>query len=80
MPDIDNLIAICEGERLKIRALEIPEIVDLAQDIAYYTAMIDAAEDDPIEDLQTHEAIMRYFKKQREASMDRYMSLINDNL
>ena len=79
MPNIDYLIEICETEREKVRVLEndLPEIAEMALDIAYYYAMLDAANDDPLDDEDEHTALTAYLLGRLKELIERYQSTVN---
>lgn len=80
MPDITHLITIVEEQHAKVRALAVQEITEVAEDIAYYSAMIDAAEDDPLNDREEHYAMLAYLKKEHKDLVEHYQSLVNSYL
>lgn len=61
-------------------AIDDPQINLAAKFVAYYSAMIDAAEDDPMEDVDEQAAILDYLKAEHKKHTENYQQLTNDKL
>ncbi len=64
----------------KVMELDVPEINQLAKKIAYYDAMIDAAEDSPLDEAEDQAELMQFFKETRQVLIEGYQSLVNEHL
>ena len=80
MTDISDLIAVMDEELQKVDAIPDSRVTHFATRVAFYAAMLDASEDDPIEDEDTHRAVWDYLTTQYREALDAYQSLVNDNL
>lgn len=68
-------------EQLEIcLALDDVALTETAKKIAYYNAMIDAAQDDPFDDAEEQEEILDYFKSVLKELTETYQGLVNDLL
>lgn len=61
-------------------ALEDRRITDLAKRIAYYAAMIDAAEADPLDNPKEQQEILRHFRNVMNENVQTYQILVNEAL
>ena len=80
MTDITNLIAVCNEQLEKVREIADSRVTFFAQSVAFYAAMLEAAEDDAIEDEEIHRATFNYLQAQYRYAMHSYMTLVNDSL
>ena len=80
MPDIDHLLTIVEEQRVKVSNIESVRKTEAAEDVAYYTAMIDAASHDPLDDPDEAAAMLIFLKKRQQESVDSYQSIVNEYL
>lgn len=71
---------VLEEQRALVLALNDIPIVETAKDIAFYSAMLDAALDDPFDDEEEQEEILAYFKKNLQELIETYQQLVNDKL
>lgn len=56
------------------------DITEAAKKIAFYTAMIDAALDDPFDDEEDQAEILKYLKKDLQQLTETYQELVNNYL
>ena len=63
-----------------VLSLTSSEIQDAAGRVAYFSAMIDAAVDDPFEDEEEQAAILALLHNELNTALFNYMSLVNDAL
>lgn len=61
-----------------VMALDNPEITEVAKRLAFYDAMIDAAEHDPLDDPEDHNEILQLMKTTRQELVETYQQLVND--
>lgn len=61
-----------------VLALTSSEIQDAAGRVAYFSAMIDAADDDPFEDEEDQAEILAILHNELNTALSDYMSLVND--
>lgn len=71
---------VLEEQRALVLALNDIPIVETAKDIAFYSAMLDAALDDPFDGEEEQEEILAYFKKNLKELIETYQQLVNDKL
>ena len=71
---------VLEEQRALVLALNDIPIIETAKDIAFYSAMLDAALDDPFDDEEDQEEILAYFKKNLQDLIETYQQLVNDKL
>lgn len=62
----------------KTLALDTPEIIQEAKEIAFYSTMIWAANDDPLDDPDDQELALSQFKEKLEEHTQKYADLVND--
>lgn len=72
------LLKIIEGELKKVVALDDPRITHHALRIAFYSAMHDAALDDPMEDAEDQTSMLEYFTSKITEHVETYQKLVND--
>jgi len=63
------------------RVLEVgetdPELSTITQKLAYYNAMIEASEEDPLDDPDNQTEILEFLRTKREYYVEAYRNLIN---
>lgn len=80
MPNIDHLIEVIEDQHTLVTSLATPEIISVAHDLAFYYAMLDAAQDDPLDDEEEQTELVHYLMTQLKELVERYQTLVNDVL
>lgn len=75
-----HLLDIIEDQRKLVLELDDPKITHLAERIAYYSAMLDAAEADPMDEPELQEAMLAHFKDVLTKHIEEYQSLVNEQL
>lgn len=78
---LDPLVLKVLKEQLAlVLALTSPEIREAAALVAFYTAMIDAALDDPMDDEEEQEAMLAFLRHEQDVALSTYMSLVNEQM
>jgi len=73
-----SLIAIIQEQHDATLSLNDPQVTVLAQQIAFYTAMIAAAEADPLESLFDRAVTRLHLRYRLEKAFDAYVDRINE--
>lgn len=63
-----------------VMALDDAPIIEAAKEIAFYSAMIDAALDDPMDDAKEQDEMLSYLKKLHTEHVEQYQQLVNERL
>lgn len=69
-----------EDGRTQVLAIDDPAVILEAKNIAFYSAMIDAGEDDPVEDEDAHLEIINYLRFELKSHVETYQELTNELL
>jgi hypothetical protein len=67
-----------EEQKALVLALDDSAVTESAKSVAFYSAMLDAAPEDPLDDPKEMEEMLTYLKKCLAEELDTYMSLVND--
>jgi hypothetical protein len=62
----------------QVLRIDDPRVIREAKNIAFYSAIIDAAEDDPIEDAEDHADYLEFFNEHLTAHVEEYQKLVNE--
>ena len=74
------LIKVVNDQRDLVLALEDPDITRHAKLIAYYSAMRDAAIDDPMDDPEDQKDILALLESRLQEHIETYQDLVNNAL
>lgn len=61
-------------------ALEDPMIIKTAMRLAYYSAILDAALDDPLDSQDDHDHLVAWFRQEIHFATENFQRLVNDRL
>lgn len=78
-----NVMKVFNDQKALVLALDDPAITELAKEIAFYSAMIDAALSDPDDDpefQEFQEEFLQIFKTRQTELVETYQSLVNEQL
>lgn len=74
---IETILDTMQEQRQIVMNLDDLEITLLAKQIAFYAAMIDAANDDPLDDSYDHEMIMMVMERVFKGLVEEYQKKVN---
>lgn len=76
----DYLLNTINQYEAQVLAIDNEEVTQLAKKIAYYSAMIDAALDDPLDDDALQEETLAYLRKVHTEHVESYQILVNEHV
>ena len=76
----EYLLDSIEEGRTEVLALDSPEIIHEAKNIAFFNAMLDAALEDPLDDPDEQTMALNFFKKNIQDHVEKYQELVNEAL
>lgn len=71
---------VIESQLEIVMALEDQEVTETAKELSYYVAMLDAAEDDPMEDQDRQDVIVAVLKHRIQELTEQYQQLVNERI
>lgn len=69
-----------DEQRLMVHEINDERVIHLSKNIAYYSAMIDAAEADPLDDPDDHQEVLTFLRESLQRNIEEYQQLVNDLL
>ena len=69
-----------DEQRLLVHEINDERVIHLSKNIAYYSAMIDAAEADPLNDPEDQQEVIAFLRETLQRNIEEYQQLVNDVL
>lgn len=76
----DRIYQVLDQQLELVLAIDDDEVTETAKKIAYYCAMIDAANDDPFDNADEQNEMLEYLAKNLTELIEKYQELVNDKL
>lgn len=80
LPPNDLVFRVTEEQRILCVALNTPEIIEAAKNIAYYSALLDALHYDPLANFEHNQQLAEFYQTEIIEYVEKYQKLVNEEL